>query len=322
MHIIPDRIRAADLGLDADRIGRVVDILLDGRKVSEYEHQGRKIDLTLKGPHEKNMRTQDIENLELAGAGGRLVTLGSVAEVRMSAGPEQINRSERKRAITLRVTPPETMPLAAAIEQINAAIPNPAPPYRRELRGTADDLRVTMEALGWVFFLAIVVTYLLMSALFENFVYPLVIMFSVPLAAGGGFAALWAVDAFIAPQQMDIVTMLGFIIMIGAVVNNAILIVHQALNRLRAGLAPREAIRESVQTRVRPIFMSTTTSIFGMLPLVLMPGAGSELYRGLGAVVIGGMAVSTIFTLFVVPLLFSLLLDLGRKLGRTTRTAS
>lgn len=316
VHIIPDRIRAADLDLNADRLGRAVDILLDGRKVSEYEYQGRKIDLTLRGPHDVELRTQDIENLLLAGAGGRAATLGSVAEVRLSAGPEQIHRSERRRSITLRVIPPADVPLAEAIDAIDATVPNPAPPYRRELRGTADDLRVTMEALGWVFLLAIAVTYLLIAALFEHFVHPLVIMVSVPLAAGGGFAALRLVDATLAPQPLDIVTMLGFIIMIGTVVNNAILIVHGALRGIRDGSEPREAVREAVRTRVRPIFMSTTTSVVGMLPLVLMPGAGSELYRGLGSVVIGGLVASTIFTLFVVPLLFGLLVDAGRVLRR------
>jgi HAE1 family hydrophobic/amphiphilic exporter-1 len=111
--------------------------------------------------------------------------------------------------------------------------------------------------------------------------------------------------------------MLGFIILIGTVVNNAILVVHQSLNHMREDdMAPREAIRESTRTRIRPIFMSVTTSVFGMLPLVLFPGAGSELYRGLGSVVVGGLVVSTIFTLFLVPPLFSLVMDGKHAVGR------
>jgi HAE1 family hydrophobic/amphiphilic exporter-1 len=114
--------------------------------------------------------------------------------------------------------------------------------------------------------------------------------------------------------------MLGFIILIGTVVNNAILIVHQSLNHMRhEGLEKREAIREAVRNRIRPIFMSTTTSVFGMLPLVLFRGAGSELYRGLGSVVVGGLALSTIFTLFLIPALFSLVLDARFRLtGKIT----
>jgi len=135
-------------------------------------------------------------------------------------------------------------------------------------------------------------------------------MFSVPLAAAGGFFGLWLLNVLITPQALDVLTMLGFILLVGIVVNNAILIVHQSLNFMRdKEMAPREAIYEAVRNRVRPIFMSVSTSVFGMLPLVLFPGAGSELYRGLGSVVIGGLVVSTLFTLLLVPTLFSLVID-------------
>jgi hydrophobic/amphiphilic exporter-1 (mainly G- bacteria), HAE1 family len=160
-------------------------------------------------------------------------------------------------------------------------------------------------------------------------VYPLVIMFSVPLAAVGGLLGLAVVRQFDPTQQLDVLTMLGFVILIGIVVNNAILIVHQSLNFMRgeghgvgdhlAGekLGHREAIMEAVRTRMRPIMMTTLTSVCGMLPLVLSrfvsfgsTSAGSELYTGLGSVVIGGLVVATLFTLIVVPLVFSLTLDL------------
>jgi HAE1 family hydrophobic/amphiphilic exporter-1 len=140
-------------------------------------------------------------------------------------------------------------------------------------------------------------------------------MFSVPLAAAGGFMGLRLVDAFIAPQQFDIVSMLGFIILIGTVVNNAILIVHQALNNVRFnGLAGLDAIVESVRTRIRPIFMSASTSVFALVPLAVSTGQGSELYRGLGSVILGGLAVSTIFTLFVIPALLAFFI--GREKSR------
>ncbi len=164
--------------------------------------------------------------------------------------------------------------------------------------------------------LAGVIIYLLMAALFESFIYPFVIMFSVPLAAVGGFAALRIVheaslrDVTIPIQQLDVLTMLGFVILLGVVVNNAILVVHQALVNMREyNMATDEAVVQSVRTRTRPIFMSAMTSIFGMLPLVLMTGAGSELYRGIGSVVVGGLLFSTVFTLFVVPALFSLVIE-------------
>jgi HAE1 family hydrophobic/amphiphilic exporter-1 len=172
--------------------------------------------------------------------------------------------------------------------------------------GNADKLSSAIAAIQWNLILAAVIIYLLMSALFENFFYPLIIMFSVPMAGAGGLIGLRLVDRFIAPQPLDIVTMLGFIILVGTVVNNAILIVHQALNNVRyLGFKGVDAVLESVKTRIRPIFMSTTTSLFGMLPLVLSTGAGSELYRGLGSVILGGLAVSTVFTLFIIPSLLA-----------------
>jgi len=153
-----------------------------------------------------------------------------------------------------------------------------------------------------------------MAALFENFLYPIIILFSVPLAAAGGFIGLRAVNTFIAPQGFDVLTMLGFIILIGTVVNNAILIVHQSLNNVRYnGLQGIPAVSDAVQTRIRPIFMSATTSLLGMMPLVLSTGAGSELYRGLGSILLGGLAMSTVFTLFVIPSLLAFFIGFERS---------
>jgi HAE1 family hydrophobic/amphiphilic exporter-1 len=327
IQITPDRVRAASLGLAARDIGQAVDTLLDGRKVSDYQHDGKEIDLTLMGTSSSTNRTQDFDNLLLRTADGRLITLGSVADVRWVAGPTQINHIERQRAITIQVRPPRETPLETAMQTLKNKIIAPLKEsgeisglYNINLAGTADDLVVTRKALQWNFVLALVITYLLLSALFASFLYPLVIMFSVPLAAAGGFAGLWLVSNLIEYQSLDVLTMLGFIILIGTVVNNAILIVHQSLNHMRhEEMERREAIREAVRNRIRPIFMSTTTSVFGMMPLVLFRGAGSELYRGLGSVVVGGLALSTIFTLFLIPALFSLVLDARVKLtGKIT----
>ena len=164
--------------------------------------------------------------------------------------------------------------------------------------------------------LALAVIYLLMCSLFESWALPLYIMFTVPLAAAGGVLAVRLAHAFEPTTRMDTVTMLGFIILAGIVVNNAILIVHQALNNRRAGMEPRPALLASVESRLRPIFITTSTSIFGMLPLVVATGSGSELYRGLGAAVLGGLLMSSLFTVVLVPTLFSLGLDAARLAGR------
>ncbi|NOZ19620.1 MAG: efflux RND transporter permease subunit [Planctomycetes bacterium] len=316
VHIIPDRRRLADAGLTNRELGFAVNALIDGAYVTDYRRQGNKIDLVLMGPEHRADTLEQVKSLPISTPNLKNVTLGSLADVRFLSGPTQINHSERQRTITIQITPPRTVVLEDAIHKVEKGILKPMEKngelgglYTAQLSGTADKLTTARKALTGNFILALLVSYLLMASLFENFLHPFVILFSVPLAMLGGFLGLAATNRFLGMQMLDVLTMLGFIILIGVVVNNAILIVHQSLNHMRDdGMAYREAIREAVRNRVRPIFMSTTTSVFGMLPLVLMPGAGSELYRGLGSVVVGGLALSTVFTLFVVPSVFALVL--------------
>jgi multidrug efflux pump subunit AcrB len=141
-----------------------------------------------------------------------------------------------------------------------------------------------------------------MSALFRSFKDSLLVLLALPLATVGSVCALWAMNNVLGLfQPMDLLTMIGFIILLGLVVNNAILLVHQTRAAERQGMSRREAVEQAVGLRLRPILMSTLTSIFGMLPLLLIPGAGTELYRGLAAVIVGGMSVSTAFTLILLP---------------------
>ena len=170
--------------------------------------------------------------------------------------------------------------------------------------------------------LAVVITYLLMAATFESWVYPFVVIMTVPLGAVGGFAGLWLLNMWVL-QPLDVLTMLGFIMLVGTVVNNPILIVEQSLihfhdDRMSIG----DAVIESVRTRIRPIFMTTIGGLVGLLPLVLAPGAGSELYRGIGAVLLGGLLISTVVTLVFVPSLLSVMIELqqlfsGKKTERS-----
>jgi HAE1 family hydrophobic/amphiphilic exporter-1 len=327
VRIIPDRERAAELGMTASELGFALNALVDGVKISEYQFEGRAIDLMLKGATPYATRSQDIEALNIATPSGRVVSVGDVGRVVETNGPTQINRIERQRAVTIRVLPDREMPLEAAMATIEDSILGPmradgslSLPYEAALSGSADKLTTTRQALQGNMFLALVVTYLLMAALFESFLYPFVILFSVPFAALGGFVGLAMVNRFIAYQALDVIAMLGFVILVGIVVNSAILIVHQTLNYMRdRELEHREALRDAVSDRVRPIFMSTLTSVVGMAPLVLVTGPGSEIYRGLGSVVVGGLVVSTIFTLFLVPAVFSIVMDVRAAVLRAVR---
>ena len=318
VRIVPDRERAAEVGFTAQEIGFTLNALIDGVKVSEYQHEGRAIDIVLRGETRyDDHRSQDIANLAIATPTGRSMTIGDVGRVVPTSGPQQISRIERQRAVTIRVIPPPDMPLETAMNIIETDIIGPmradgslGGTYTANLSGSADELTQTRDALRGNFILAVLVTYLLMAALFESFLYPFVILFSVPFAAVGGFLGLAAVNTFISYQALDVVAMLGFVILVGIVVNNAILIVHQTLNYMRdRGLDHRMALRQAVSDRVRPILMAMLTSVMGMAPLILFTGPGSEIYRGLGSVVVGGLAVSTVFTMLLVPAVFSLAMD-------------
>jgi HAE1 family hydrophobic/amphiphilic exporter-1 len=182
------------------------------------------------------------------------------------------------------------------------------PGVKLRMSGTADKLAATWGEMQLDLLIALAIVYLVMAVLFESFVYPLIIVLSVPLATAGGVMGLRILGLYHF-QALDMLTLLGFVILIGIVVNNAILLVHQTLYQIREeGLAYGDSIVEATRSRVRPIFMSTLTSVFGMLPLVMFPGAGSEIYRGLGSVVVGGLSLSALLTLTIIPSLLSLFL--------------
>ncbi len=323
LQIEPKLIQAAELGVSSSDLGYTVNALVDGAYATDYFLDGDKIDLTIVGKEQFASQSQDISALPIATPVGELIPLQALATVRLASGPEQVNHRERERAITIEVSPPLEVPLEVAMANIRSQIVQPlidsgelGPGYRISLAGTADKLRNTWDALFFNVTLALIITYLLMVGLFESWVYPFVIILSVPVGAVGGILGLQALNLLYF-QSLDVLTMLGFIILIGTVVNNPILIVHQSLNHMRDDhMPPRTAILESIRTRIRPIFMTTTTTVLGLLPLVLFPGAGSELYRGLGSVVLGGLLVSTVVTLFLVPILFSLTIDLQEWMTR------
>ena len=299
----------------------------------DYEREGELLDLKVISEDANGKHPIDgILNAPIATGNGSIVDLRTLASVERVRGPNEIRHVDRSRAVTLQFTPPAGMPLETAIEKVEALVAQLRdsgkihPGLEVGLAGSAGKLNEIKRALlgeggilGTVtssLFLAFLVVYLVMVVLFQSWSSPVVIMLTVPLATLGGFLGLAAVhfwsnlDPYMPVQNLDMLSILGFIILAGVVVNNAILIIHQTLNFLKnpesGAETPEKAIIASVRTRVRPILMSSLTSVGGMIPLVLLPGAGSELYRGLGAVVVGGLLVSTIFTLVLVPAVLSI----------------
>jgi len=305
LRLNPDERRLAEVGWTRRDLSSVIRALGDGLYVDDYFDGERTLNLILRGSPWEQPET--LLATPVATPLGGVVPLGDLVRWERTAGPDTIRRVDRRRTITLRVTPPADMPLETAI----TAIREQAAPNIQSLlpddgtiayRGTAGDLDEALFNMGSSFALAIVILYLLMSALFRSFKDSLLVLWALPLATVGGVIAIRITNLFTF-QPMDLMTMIGFITLLGLVVNNAILLVYQTRDAEREGMERRAAVENAVRLRLRPILMSTLTSLFGMLPLLVMPGAGTELYRGLAAVIVGGMTVSTAFTLVLLPAL-------------------
>ena len=313
VRVVPNRTKLADAGVSARELGQSIDAFNDGLRVAEVTVGSDRLDLILKGTENQVTSTQGIEALPVVTREGHVLPVASLADVELTAGPTELRHKDRNRTVTLLITPRDDLSLERALNLIQSNVIQPMEKaglkegVRLRLSGTADKLDQTWTAMRGQLLIALVIVYLVMAVLFESFIYPLIILLSVPLAAAGGVGGLVLLNMYVF-QNLDMLTMLGFIILIGIVVNNAILLVHQTLFHIREeGMTPGDAILEATRNRIRPIFMSTLTSVFGMLPLVVLPGAGSELYRGLGSVVVGGLSVSALLTLLVIPPMLSLL---------------
>ncbi|TLD80614.1 efflux RND transporter permease subunit [Helicobacter sp. MIT 11-5569] len=313
LNLYPNLERISAVGLDVNSFGVALDVLLDGRKIAEYKEEGReKIDLVLKSQNGAIYSPEELYNASIYTSVAGIIPISTLADLKLEYGTNQIRHYERKRTITLMLNPPSNITIQESMELISGEIlerlkaSGALENNSISLSGTANQLTTIKNSLLLGFVLAVFIIYLLMAALYEDFIYPLIILFSVPLAVGGGFLGLWLVNVFLVYQPLDVLTMLGFIILVGIVVNNAILIVYQSLHNVRLyGMDAQNGILEAVRVRIRPIYMSTLTSLFGMLPLVVAPGAGSEIYRGLGAVILGGLGFSTVLSIFLIPCLLS-----------------
>ncbi|PAF47177.1 hypothetical protein BKH41_07810 [Helicobacter sp. 12S02232-10] len=311
INLYPDSRILALNGLNLTNFGTIIEVMLEGKKISQYkDDNGKNIDLVLKSSQNKNkskMSPEDILYSQIYTPNGGILPINSLATIKNELGVSRIRHFEQNRNILLILNPKENEPLEKITDTISEKIlPSiqKNTPDRMELSGNAGKLnKLKTELLGG-FILAIIITYLILCALYSNFIYPFIIILTVPFATTGGLIGLYLVNKFIAPQNLDVITMLGFIILVGSVVNNAILIVYQTLINFKEYKIPAyESVLNATQSRLSPIYMSMLTSVFGLLPLVLFAGSGSEIYRGLGAVIIGGLVFSTLITVFVIPAL-------------------
>lgn len=311
LRLTPDDQRINETNWDRNGVAGVVRTLGEGRWLGEYFDGEKRMDIIIRA---EGWRTpEELEGIPLVTPTGSVVPLGDLMQVEQTTGPAQIRRRDGRRTVTLDVVPPEDMSLETALGLIRERV---EPEVRANLPadgqvqygGSADSLTQAIGAMGKNFATALLILFLLMAGLFRSVKDSAMVLLTVPLATVGGIIALRILN-LVSFQPMDLLTMIGFIILLGLVVNNAILLVAQTRAAEAEGMTRVGALEQALSMRLRPIFMSTSTSVVGMLPLLLLPGAGSIIYRGLAAVIVGGMCFSLIFTLVLLPSL----LRLGQK---------
>ncbi|SHF73257.1 Multidrug efflux pump subunit AcrB [Microbulbifer donghaiensis] len=292
-------------GWNRQDMGGLIRALGNGLYVGEYFNGEKRLDVIFKA--QEWSTPEQLQNTPLMTPRGEIVPLNQLASVERTVGPGSLRRVDGRRTITLNIVPPDNVSLeevraqieAEVLPKIQAAMPADGSIL---IGGNASDLDKALVSLSQNFVLALLILFLLMSALFRSLRDAGLVLLTVPLATVGGVLALQLLN-LIGFQPLDLLTMIGFVILLGLVVNNAILLVHQTRAAEDEGASRVEAVEQALRLRLRPIFMSTLTSVFGMLPLLVAPGEGSVIYRGLAAVIVGGMAVSTLFTLVLLPAL-------------------
>ena len=320
LQLLPNDRAISQAGLNRADVANYVRAFTSGLFVSEYFDGNDRMNVILRAEPWQTPEQLAAMPLVTPRAGNQ--TLGDMAYVRQTVGPSQLRRIGGKRTISLIVRPPEGMSLDESMDILQQHV---LPPMQQALpegaslllSGNASQMNSAIDEMLLNFTLALLILLLLMTALFRSLRDALLVLLVMPLAVAGGVMALALVNLF-TTQSLDLLTMIGFIILLGLVVNNAILLVDQTRSGEREGLPRQQAVQQAILLRARPVYMSTLTSLFGMLPLMLIPGVGAEIYRGLATVIVGGMAISALFTLILLPAV----LQMQRPVSMRIRSAT
>lgn len=308
LRLTPNDRRIAELGMTRDQVGRAVRAMGDGLYLGEYVSEGERMRVIMRGLEASD--PEAIEGAPIVTPNGGAVPLGEVATLLRGVGPTQIAHVDGRKTLTINVSPPPGMALGDALEKIEASAEGPirnALPAGGTLRygGDADALMQAISSLSSNFILAAALLFVIMASVFRSARDSALVIIALPLATVGGVIGIQILNLF-KPTPLDLLGMIGFVILLGIVVNNAILLMAQARESEAEGMSRSVAARTALRLRLRPILMTTGTSVMGMLPLALVPGPGSAIYRGLAVIIVGGVLVSTIFTLVLLPALIQL----------------
>ena len=303
-----DREKAASMGIDVETIGRTLETMLGGRQVTRFKKEGKQYDVIIQLEAKDRDTPTDLTAIFVRARDGRLVQLSNLVKVRETVGPKELNHFNRLRAAILSANVSPGYTLGEALEFLEGAAKEVLDATARtELDGPSREFRESGAALLFTFVLALAFIYLVLAAQFESFVSPFVIMLTVPLAMTGALAALKLTGG-----TLNVYSQIGLVMLIGLITKHGILIVEFA-NQLRAkGMNAAAAVTEAATLRLRPILMTTGAMVLGALPLALAKGAGAEARQPIGWVIVGGLLLGTVFTLFVIPTAY-MLLSGGRR---------
>lgn len=319
--------RLAELGISSRDFGYAVAAMSDGAFVDEFILNDDKVDIFLFSGAGAKQTLEQLESMPIVTPQDEVLPLNALADLVESKNSNSVRRVDGNRTVTVYIIPPRDVALEVAEEKVRTELlptlwlqGKIAQGIKVSISGAADQLEATKASLSGNFMIALVLSYLLLVAIFTHWRYPLFILATVPLGMAGGLLGLVMVNGLNSGlaslgmqtfhQPFDMITMLGFLILLGTVVNNPILIVDQTRRFiLDNGLPVVEAVRKAVEKRIKPILMSTATTIFGLAPLVLIPGEGTELYRGVGIIVLSGILVSTLLSISFLPAFLVAILD-------------
>jgi multidrug efflux pump len=297
-----DRDRAADAGVAVDQVARTIESMLGGRNVTRYKRDAEQYDVIVQTEGRGRTTPEDIDRMFVRGKGDAMVPLASLVTVRESVSPRELNHFNQRRsvALTANLAPGYSMGEALAfMDQTAGKLLKPG--YSTELNGVSREFRSSSGALGLVFVLALLFIFLVLSAQFESFVDPFVIMLAVPLSMVGALAAMRLTGG-----TLNVYSQIGLITLVGLITKHGILIVEFSNQLRQQGREMHEAVVEAAALRLRPILMTTAAMVLGALPLALASGAGAESRQQIGWVIVGGMSLGTLLTIFVVPTMYTL----------------
>ncbi|MEW6098783.1 MAG: efflux RND transporter permease subunit [Pseudomonadota bacterium] len=302
IYIEVDRERAADAGVSVDQVARTIETMLGGRNVTRYKRDADQYDVIVQTDASGRTTPADIERLFVRGRNEAMIPLASLVRVKEAVSPRELNHFNQRRSVSITANLASGFSLGEALDFLDAQARELLPSgYATELNGVSREFRSSSGALGLVFVLALLFIFLVLSAQFESFVDPFIIMLSVPLSMVGALLALK-----LSGGTLNVYSQIGLITLVGLITKHGILIVEFANQRRQQGEAVLEAVRHAAALRLRPILMTTGAMVLGALPLALAEGAGAESRQQIGWVIVGGMTLGTLLTVFVVPTMYSL----------------